>query len=133
MDNIDLKERIKSIAYQKNKKLKDVISDLNISRAGLDKAIKIKHIKLIQLEKIAEFLECSIPELLGFTNLETNSEICIANKESTVYNRSIAKNNFFEEEKTEIAVLRVENEQLKKIIDKQDKEIEFLRGQLMKG
>lgn len=114
---------IKKVAKSKNKSLKDIYVFLGITRAGFDKYLKSDNVLYSKrIYRIAEFLNCTVPEILGETETD----------KSTIYNRSISKSNFFSDEKTELAVLRAENEQLKKNIDKQDEEIRFLRGQLMK-
>ncbi len=128
-----LKNRIKLIAKRQGKKWMDICSFWHISEPGATKRIYSKDFPYSKnIHELAEFLNCTVNDILKGQSKPTiqNNQI---NDKSEVYNQSIAKNNFFSNEKTELAVLRAENEQLKIIIDKQDKEIEFLRGQLSRS
>ncbi len=131
----ELKSRIKKIAKEQKKQWNDIFDFWNITSQGATKRIKSVDFPYSKsIHDLADFLNCTVPDILGETEKDKPNDLSInqANNQSNIYNRSVSGNNFFSDEKTELAVLRAENEQLKKIIDKQDKEIEFLRGQLMK-
>ena len=125
-----VKERLKELARKRKMTLKEIYSHFGISQAGFDKSIKSPNFPYSRrIYEIAELLECSITDILEGSEALNVMQIGNSNEN---YGTRIDKNNFFSGSNEELIKLRTENEQLKTIIDKQDKEIEFLRGQLMK-
>ncbi len=130
-----IKDQIKSLAKERNMNVVDLARSIEMTDQGLYKAFRTKSIKLIQLERIAETLECTIQELLPKQEQKLTSGN--VSQGSEVYQNSIAKNNFFSGDKSEVIRLKTENEFLKstverldKTVEKQDQDILFLREQM---
>jgi len=68
MENIDIKKVIKS----RGKKLVDVANMLGVTQSALTQQIQANSFTLARLQKIADFLGCSVVELL-----KTDEEITI--------------------------------------------------------
>lgn len=124
-EETELKRRIKQVVKEKGKRIGDLLEVLDISRPALDKAIKSKHIKLIQLEMIANFLGVRVCELLpegcGGDNYTASGA-----KSQAYKNRF--DGNFFSGDSPDSVKLKTENELLKQTVERQQEEIEFLRG-----
>ena len=124
-----IKERIKSIAKLRGKNLKDIYKHLGISQVAFDKSFLSKNFPYSKkINDIADFLEVSVEELTGEAKLEPN----VIKNEVNDLIESYYKKNPAIDEKTLLHVMKSENLLLKQIIERQEKEIEFLRGQLMK-
>ena len=71
-----IKQRLK----ERGKTLANLLKHIEISRAGYGQAIKKNAIKLSQIERIAEFLEMPVPELLlPLYYEETETDLILAN------------------------------------------------------
>lgn len=123
-----LKDRIKEIAKSKGKSLKDIYQHLGISQVAFDKSFLSKNfIYSKKIHDIATFLSCTVDEIILLKQQpDVNDQV-----NENVKNYTASKNNI-QDNKTELYVLRNENELLKIMNAKQEKEIEFLRSLLMK-
>lgn len=129
-DPIAIKRKIKNLAKSKKMTLKDIYSFFGIGQAGFDKYMKSENLPYSKrIYEIANFLGCTVETILEGTEA---INVIKATSSTQVYNNSIDNNNFFMHEKGELIMLRAENDFLKKIVEKQEKEIEFLRNQLSK-
>lgn len=121
-----IKERIKSIAKLRGKSLKDIYKHIGISQVAFDKSFLSKNFPYSKkINDIADFLEVSVEELTGEAKLEPN----VIKNEVNDLIESYYKKNPAIDEKTLLHVMKSENLLLKQIIERQEKEIEFLRGQ----
>ncbi|MHA7109277.1 helix-turn-helix domain-containing protein [Sunxiuqinia elliptica] len=130
-----IKDVVKSRAREKNIKMLEVSESLGLTQQGMYKAFRDKTIKLNQLERIADVLEIHITDLLPAKSVSTN----IAGERIENYGTRIDNNKFFSGSQNELFKLRSENEkfkatvaQQKELIERLDKEVEFLRAQLSK-
>lgn len=123
-----IEEKIKAIAKSKKITLKSIYNHLGISQAAFNKSFYSKNFPYSKkLKDIASFLEVSIEELTNNPEAEPKVFTNEVNEPLELYhiNNSL-------DEKTLLHVLKTENLLLQQIVERQEKEIEFLRGQLMK-
>ena len=121
MDSI--KDTIKEAAKKKAMSINSLAEQMNMTNQGLYKAFRDKTLKISQIERICEILEIHISDIFPKKIENTN----IAGEKIVSYGSRVDNNNFFSGNEGELIRLQTENEQLKTFIDKQEKEIEFLR------
>ncbi|MDP3914349.1 MAG: hypothetical protein Q8R96_11520 [Bacteroidota bacterium] len=121
------KERIKSLAKLQGKYLNDILSYWNISLPGFDKRLQSGNFNYSRhVHDLALFLNCSIEDI---TQPQPKP---IVNENQVKEQTGLYKKSVVPDDKILIEVLKTENEMLKRINFKQEKEIEFLRGLLNK-
>lgn len=126
-----LKERIKELAKIQGKGLNDIQTFWNLSPPGLDKRLQSKNFPYSKsIHELATFLNCSVSDILQQTETEQKPEVSVNEVNDII--ESYYKLNPDIDEKTLLHVMKSENMLLKQIIERQEKEIEFLRGQLTK-
>ena len=124
-----LKERVKKFAKIKGVTLKEIAKHLGISEVAFQKSFNSKNFPFSKkINDIADFLEISVEEL---TNMAEIEQEVISDQVNEVI-ESYYKTNQNLDDKTLLHVMKSENMLLKQIIDRMEKEIEFLRGQLTK-
>lgn len=121
-----IEANIKSIAKRKKISLKAIYNHLGISQAAWNKQFKSDNFPFSKkLQDIAEFLNVKVSELNGIDESEPEVLENEIKEPLELYHK---KNNL--DEKTLLHVLKSENLLLQQMIDRQEKEVDFLREQL---
>jgi len=124
-----LKERVKKFAKIKGVTLKEIAKHLGISEVAFGKSFHSKNFPYSKkINDIAEFLDISVEELTNMSEIEP--EVIYDQVNEVI--ESYYKTNQHLDDKTLLHIMKSENLLLKQIIERQEKEIDFLRGQLMK-
>ena len=127
-----LKDRIKELAKLNGKSLNDIRIFWKLkSHPGLDKRIESKNFPYSKsIHDLADFLNCSIDDILQQSQPKSQPEVSDDQVNDVI--ESYYKTNQNLDDKTLLHVMKSENLLLKQIIERMEKEIEFLRGQLTK-
>ena len=122
-----LKERVKKFAKIKGVTLKEIAKHLGISEVAFGKSFYSKNFPYSKkINDIADFLDIPVDELTNMDEIEPN---VIGDQVNDII-ESYYKTHQNLDDKTLLHVMKSENMLLKQIIERQEKEIEFLRGQL---
>ena len=122
-----LKERVKKFAKIKGVTLKEIAKRLGISEVAFGKSFHSKNFPYSKkINDIADILEISVEELTNITRIEPK----VSDDQVGEVIESYYKTNQHLDDKTLLHVMKSENLLLKQIIERMEKEIEFLRGQL---
>lgn len=125
-ENSPIAARIKAIAKTKKITLKSIYNHLNISQTAYNKQFDSKNFPYSKkIHDIADFLGVAVEDLTGIINSEPKVDTDEIKEPIELYH----KNNKLDEH-TLLHVLKSENLLLQQMIERTEKEVEFLRGQL---